>query len=38
MLDTKGGTEMPFFAHQAEFSANKQEIWDWYIAMELSDG
>jgi len=30
MLGMKGGTEMPLFAHQAKFSANKQEIWDWY--------
>ena len=26
MLDMKGGTEMPLFAHQAKFSANKQEM------------
>jgi len=29
----KGGIDLPFFTHQAEHSATKKEVWDWYNSL-----
>ena len=30
MSHTRGGNNLPIFSHQAQFNANKKEIWNWY--------